>query len=126
MIDINRAIGSSPELRKKKDLIEAFIETMNEWDDVNEFWEKFVEWRRKEELETIISEEKLDHDKTVEYMRDAFRSWKISQTWTAYAELLPKVSMFNKNSNHKTIWNRVYEKLSLFFDKFFDLSKKEL
>lgn len=126
LIDINRAIGSSPELRKKKDLIEAFIETMNEWDDVNEFWEKFVEWRRKEELETIISEEKLDHDKTVEYMRDAFRSWKISQTWTAYAELLPKVSMFNKNSNHKTIWNRVYEKLSLFFDKFFDLSKKEL
>jgi len=27
---------------------------------------------------------------------------------------------------HKTIWNRVYEKLSLFFDKFFDLSKKDL
>jgi hypothetical protein len=41
-------------LRKKKDLIEAFIYSMNEWDDVNEYWEKFVESRRREELETII------------------------------------------------------------------------
>jgi type I restriction enzyme R subunit len=30
LTDIDKAIGSSPELRKKKDLIEAFIYSMNE------------------------------------------------------------------------------------------------
>ena len=56
---IDRAIKSSWELRSKKALIEAFIQTINTESDVQRDWESFVRKQKKEDLEALIAEEKL-------------------------------------------------------------------
>lgn len=43
LLDINKAIDSSVELRNKKDLIHQFIESLNIKSVVDEDWKKFVE-----------------------------------------------------------------------------------
>ncbi len=71
--DINRAIESSVELRNKKDLIEQFIESLDISSSVDGDWIEFVEKKKKEELERIIEEEKLNHDETYRFIENSFR-----------------------------------------------------
>lgn len=71
--DINRAIESSVELRNKKDLIEQFIESLDTSSIVDGDWITFVEKKKKEELEKIIEEEKLNHDETYKFVENSFR-----------------------------------------------------
>ena len=71
--DINRAIESSVELRNKKDLIEQFIESLDISSSVDGDWIEFVEKKKKEELERIIEEEKLNHDETYKFIENSFR-----------------------------------------------------
>lgn len=59
LITIKKAIDASPELRSKKQLIEAFISGINEVDDVMNEWNEYVSKQREEDLEQIIQEEKL-------------------------------------------------------------------
>jgi len=73
LADINRAIESSLELRNKKDLIHQFIQTLEISSSVDDDWIDFVEKKKTEELEKIIQEEKLDHDETYKFIKNAFR-----------------------------------------------------
>ena len=73
LADINRAIESSFELRNKKDLINQFIQTLEISSSVDDDWIDFVEKKKTEELEKIIQEEKLDHDETYKFIKNAFR-----------------------------------------------------
>ena len=58
MITINKAIDASPELRSKKQLIENFISGINDVDDVMDEWHSYVAKQRKQDLDTIITEER--------------------------------------------------------------------
>ncbi len=58
--DIERAIGASYELRNKKDLIEAFIDSLDSSKDVTADWEKYLADAKERELSAIIEEEALD------------------------------------------------------------------
>jgi type I restriction enzyme R subunit len=51
LAEIRRAIDSSPGLRNKKDLIEAFVDRISTSDTVDEQWRAFVLARRAAELE---------------------------------------------------------------------------
>jgi len=73
LFDINRAIESSVELRNKKDLIEAFIQSLDISSAVDGDWITFVEGKKKEELEKIIEEEKLNQDETYKFIENSFR-----------------------------------------------------
>ena len=126
LFDINRAIESSVELRNKKDLIEQFIESLDISSSVDSDWIAFVEQKKKEELEKIIEEEKLNRDETYKFVENSFRDWAITTTGTAITKIVPKMSRFDPNGQYTKKCKNVTERLMKFFERFFDISKKEM
>ncbi len=124
LVDINKAIDSSIELRNKKDLINQFIASLDIQSVVDVDWQKFVEKRKIEELEHIIESEKLDHDATYAFVRNAFRNGNVATTGTAISKVLPAVSRFSPTGERSQKRETVLNKLASFFEKFFDISKQ--
>ena len=125
LIDINKAINSSVELRNKKDLIDQFIATLDIHSVVDDDWQKFVEKKKIEELEDIIKSEGLNHDETYAFVRNAFRDGHVATTGTAIAKVLPPVTRFSPGGERTQKRESVLSKLTSFFDRFFDISKKD-
>ncbi|MBW6441280.1 type I restriction endonuclease subunit R, partial [Patescibacteria group bacterium] len=123
LLDINKAINSSVELRNKKDLIHQFIESLNINSAVDEDWQKFVEKKKIEELERIIKDENLDHDEAYKFIKNAFRDGNIPTTGTAITKVLPPVSRFLKTGERTKKRETIIEKFTRFFEKFFDIAK---
>jgi type I restriction enzyme, R subunit len=118
---INRAIDSSPSLRNKKDLIEEFVDRLSVGEDVADEWRAYLAAKREVELERIIAEENLKPDQTRAFIDAAFRDGQVRATGTAITTILPPVSRFAKGSNHGAKKQTVIEKLTAFFERFFDL-----
>jgi type I restriction enzyme R subunit len=76
LLDINKAIDSSVELRNKKDLINQFITTLDVHAVVDEDWQRFVEEKKVEELEQIIANENLDRAKQKRNGSDVCHYWR--------------------------------------------------
>ena len=126
LFDINRAIESSVELRNKKDLIEQFIESLDTSSSVDSDWIEFVEKKKIEELDKIISEENLNHDETYKFIENSFKDWSVSSTGTSITKILPRISAFTPDWKRWEKKKTVIEKLTIFFERFFDISQKEL
>lgn len=126
LVDINKAIDSSVELRNKKDLINQFITTLDVHSVIDEDWHKFVEKKKIEELEEIITSEGLDHDATYSFIKNAFRDGTVATTGTAITKVLPPVSRFSPTGERSKKRESVLSKLTGFFDKFFDISGGKL
>jgi len=122
VISINKAIDSSLELRNKKDLIEKFIDSLTPTANVNDDWHSFVDAKKMEELDSIITEEKLDKDETYKFINNAFRDGFVQHTGTAITKVLPPVSRFTPTGDRTKIRETVIEKLIAFFNKFWDIS----
>lgn len=118
---IERAINSSPSLRNKKDLIEAFVDSVNTKAKVDAQWQAFVAAKKVEELERIIADEKLDPEATRSFIENAFRDGAIASTGTAITKILPPVSRFSPSGAHAIQKQTVLEKLATFFDRYFGL-----
>ncbi len=119
---IGRAVDSSPSLRNKKDLIEAFVDSLTVDADVDGAWKAFVDARRAEDLTAIIAAENLKPAETREFVDRAFRDGAIPTTGTAVTRILPPVSRFAKENNHSLKKQTVLEKLGEFFSRYFGLS----
>lgn len=126
LIDINKAIDSSVELRNKKDLINQFIASLDIHSVVNDDWKKYVEKKKIEELEEIINDENLDHDETYKFIRNAFRDGSVAATGTALAKVLPPLSRFSPGGERSKKRETVLDKLTHFFERFFDISSGNL
>jgi len=126
LLDINKAIDSSVELRNKKDLINQFIASLDIHSVVDDDWQKFVEGKKVEELETIIESEGLDHDATYAFIKNAFRDGSVMTTGTAITKILPPVSRFSPTGERSKKRESVIEKLTGFFERFFGISGGEL
>jgi len=126
LVDINKAINSSIELRNKKDLIEQFIESLDISSQVDNDWINFVEKKKIEELEKIIKNENLNQKETYSFIDNAFRDGYIQKTWTSITKILPPVSRFSKDKWRTKKRETVIEKLTRFFERFFDISEKEI
>lgn len=122
LVDINKAIDSSVELRNKKDLINQFISSLDVHSVVDEDWQRFVEEKKLEELEQIIESENLDHEATYTFIRNAFRDGGVATTGTALTKVLPPVSRFSPTGERTKKRESVLEKLTGFFERFFDIS----
>jgi type I restriction enzyme R subunit len=122
LVDINKAIDSSVELRNKKDLINQFISSLDMQSVVDDDWQKFVEGKKVEELEQIIVSENLDHDATYVFVRNAFRDGNLATTGTAITKVLPPVSRFSPTGERTQKRESVLSKLTSFFERFFDIS----
>lgn len=122
LLDINKAIDSSVELRNKKDLINQFITSLDVHSVVDEDWRKFVDQKKIEELEQIIANENLDRDATYQFVRNAFRDGSVPAAGTAISKVLPPVSRFLPTGERTKKRESVIDKLTNFFEKFFDIS----
>jgi type I restriction enzyme R subunit len=122
LIDINKAIDSSVELRNKKELIEQFISTINADSSVDEDWQSFVNSKKIEELNSIIAEENLDRDETYRFIENGFRDGNVQTSGTAITKIMPPVSRFNPDHSRGKKRETVLDKLASFFNKFFDIS----
>lgn len=118
LAEIRRAVDSSPGLRNKKDLIEAFVDRISTSGAVDEQWRAFVESRRQAELAGIIAEEGLHGDETRAFVERAFRDGALQQTGTAVTKILPPASRFASDGGHGEKKRRVLTKLAAFFDRF--------
>jgi type I restriction enzyme R subunit len=118
LISIQKAIDSSPDLRSKKALIEAFIAGINDVGDVMSGWNTFVAKQREEDLMTIIREERLKEPETRAFLENAFREGEVKTSGTDIDKLMPPVSRFG-GSGRAEKKQTIIDKLRAFFEKYF-------
>lgn len=122
--DIERAIGASYELRNKKDLIEAFIDSLDSSNDVTADWEKYLAEAKERELSAIIEEEALDDMATREFMANAFVDGSVPESGTEVASLMTKKpSRFAPANAYADMKARVLDRLKGFFNRFNGLGR---
>jgi type I restriction enzyme R subunit len=119
--DISRAVDASPTLRNKKDLIEAFVDSVSVDGAIDEEWQAYIAAKREAELEAIIAEENLRADNTRTFVKIAFRDGTLRTTGTAITKVLPPASRFASHGGHGEKKQRVIQKLGAFFERFFGL-----
>ena len=118
LITIKKAIDASPELRSKKELINAFLNGVNDVDDVMNEWHDYVVEMRERDLLIIIEEERLKEDETRKFLENAFREGEVKTVGTDIDKIMPPVSRFgggNRANKKKTVIDR----LKAYFDKFY-------
>ena len=125
LVDINKAIDSSIELRNKKELIEQFISTLGVSSNIDSDWQTFVDKKKIEELDRIISEEGLNAQETYQFVESAFRDGGVQATGTAITKVLPPVSRFSADNTRGKKRETVLDKLTAFFNRFFDISSNK-
>src|SRR5579859_1155227 len=118
---IRRAIDSSISLRNKRDLILGFVDRVSVDSDVKEDWRRYVEARRDEELEHLITDEGLDPDATRAFVERAFRNGAIPTTGAAVTGILPPTSRFLADDSYGIKKQTVLDRLAAFFDRYFSL-----
>lgn len=126
LVNINKAIMSSPDLRNKRDLIIDFINSLNNNSDVYTDFENFMNSKRKEELDKIIYEENLNLEETYKFIKRSFEKGSVETDGIEISSMLPPMSMFTKDQARLTKKNKVIDKLLEFFDKFFIVSSNKL
>ena len=121
LVDISKAIGSSSQLRSKKELIESFIATVNTSTKVEDDWSKFVEAQKEADLVTIMEEENLKQDETRKFVENSFRDGELKTTGTAIDKILPPMPLFGATNSRQEKKETIVEKLSKFFEKYLGL-----
>lgn len=120
-VDIEKAIGSSPSLRSKKDLIMNFVDTVNVGATITDEWKAYVNQRKDEELEQIIAEENLKPEETVKFVNNAFQDGVVKTTGTDIDKILPPMPIFGGGGKRAAKKKGVIEKLKEYFERFFGL-----
>ncbi|MBQ3151135.1 MAG: type I restriction endonuclease subunit R [Clostridia bacterium] len=116
---IDKAIRSSIELRSKKELIEAFIDTVNVNTDVRNDWKKFVGEQKEKEIDEVIAEHRLKPEETKVFIENAFCDGGIKTTGTDIDKILPAMSLFGGAGNNRAQKKKaVLERLQKFFEKY--------
>lgn len=118
-ITIKKAVDASPELRSKKQLIETFIAGINDADDVLEKWQNYIIRQREQELQAIITEERLKPGDTRKFLENAFRGGEIKTAGTDIDKIMPPVSRFGGGRAKKK--QGVIDKLKAYFEKYFGI-----
>lgn len=94
-------------------MIENFISGINDVDDVMDEWHSYVAKQRKQDLDTIITEERLKPEDTRKFMENAFRDGEIKTVGTDIDKLMPPISRFGGGGRTKKKQN-VIDRLKAF------------
>ena len=124
LVSIQKAIMASPDLRNKKDLIMAFIDSLDQDSNVYADFESFMNSKKKEELDKIITDEGLNKEETYNFIQRSFEQGRVETNGTEVSTILPPMSMFTPNNDRQEKKNKVIDKLLEFFDKFFSITSK--
>lgn len=122
--EISRAVDASPTLRNKKDLIEAFVDSVSVDGAIDKEWQAFIAAKREAELSAIIEDEGLRPEAARSFVEGAFRDGTLRTTGTAITKVLPPTSRFVRGGGHGEKKRRVTQKLSTFFERFFGLTTR--
>lgn len=117
---IDKAIGSSIQLRSKRELIESFIKTISASSRVSDDWRTFVSEQKDTDLDNIIKDENLKVKETKEFIDNSFRDGILKTTGTDIAKIMPPMSRFGGGNREEKKQNLI-EKLKKFFDKYLGL-----
>lgn len=120
LVNISKAIGSSLQLRSKKELIESFISSVNAGTDVDRGWREYVQRRKAEDLNEIIESEHLKPEETEKFIESSFRDGQVRTTGTDIDKILPPMSRFG-GGNRQEKKKSVIEKTQSFFERYFGL-----
>ncbi len=123
-IKIHKSINSSMQLRNKKDLIEEFIKITNikKEEDGYNAWKSYIEKEKEKEIKNIIKEENLKEEETINFINNAFLYGEIKTVGVDFDKLLPPISRFSKENNRKNKKKIIADKLTTFFERFFNIS----
>ncbi len=122
LVSITKSIDSSPDLRDKKNLIEAFVNSLTPSSDVYEDWKTFVDEQKTKELQNIIKKEELDSQKAKKFMEMAFMRGYVPEGGLEINDILPPIDPFDAKANRSGRLQRVVECLKNFFSKYFDIA----
>ena len=88
-------------------------------------WTAFVKEQQKADIETLISEERLNSEELRKYLSNAFRDGQIKTSGTDIDKIMPPVSCFGGGARveKKQV---VIDKLKAFFEKYFGLASVDL
>ena len=122
--EVSRAVDASPSLRNKKDLVEAFVDSVSTDGKIDEEWRAFIAAKKEVELSHIIDDESLKPAETKVFIETAFRDGAIQSSGTAVTRILPPVSRFAPTGGHGEKKSRVLKKLGEYFERFFGLTSQ--
>lgn len=118
---INKAIDSSLELRSKKELIQNFINKVNDFNNIQDEWHQYIFEEKEKELSKIIDEEKLNSEQTRKFIQHSFEDGALKTTGIDIDKLLPPISRFDGTNNRYIKKISIIERLRKFFEKFFGI-----
>ena len=119
--NIDRAVNSSPQLRKKKDLIDAFIDSLTPTSNVDDDWNVFVRERMAQEINDIITGERLKDEPARRFIKNCFANGYVEENGTEIAEILPPMGRFSPTGEREKKKATVIEQIKALLEKFFDL-----
>lgn len=122
VVNIQKAIDSSVDLRNKKDLIEKFVDSLTPSSNVDEEWIQYVKEQKEAELNQIIVEERLKEEETKTFVDNSFKNGEIQSAGTSFAKILPPVSRFTPTGERTSLKERVLTRLKEYFDRYFNIS----
>lgn len=122
---LSKAIGSSPALRNKRDLIDAFVKRYSPDKEVGKQWMAFVQEQAQQQLDEIIATENLKPEQTMAFVRKAFQTGEVELQGTAITQCLPPLPLFSPNNEREQTKARVLAKLCDYFDRFYDIYEFE-
>ena len=125
LVNIQKSIDSSMELRNKKDLIMAFITTLNSGANVYTDFAAYINKQKINELNTIIETENLNKAETYRFMQKSFKEGMVETSGAEIANLLPPMSRFTQAEARAQKKYTVTQKLLNFFNRFFTISNNE-
>lgn len=121
LVAIDKAVGSSIELRSKKELIEGFIARVNASTNIDDDWYTFVLEQKETDLEAMIDTEKLKPEETRKLVENAFQDGVLKTTGMDVDKILPPISRFVSGGGRAEKKQGVIEKLVTFFEKYLGL-----
>ncbi|MDN6350069.1 MAG: type I restriction endonuclease subunit R [Yaniella sp.] len=122
---ITRAVDSSPSLRNKRDLVEAFVDSVSANGEIEEEWRKFIVGKQEVELHNIIKEENLRPEEATNFVERAFRDGEVATSGIEVTNIMKPVSRFAAGGSNGEKRKTVIEKLKKFFDRFVGLYSED-
>lgn len=121
-VKISKAVGASPDLRDKKELIENFIDSITPDSDVDFLWAEYINRKKREEFSQLINDEKLKPLLAFKFIETSFMRGYVAEGGTEIYEILPPVNPFDRKANRQGIFHRVLDKLKQFFNKYYEVA----
>ncbi|MDY4409326.1 MAG: type I restriction endonuclease subunit R [Prevotella sp.] len=119
--DIDRAIRSSPQMRDKKALIDAFVRSVTPGSDVDDDWNTFVRQKMQEEINDIISTEHLKDAPARKFIRDSFDNGYVQTEGTGIADIMPPLNPFKQHAGRAEKKAVILDKIKALFNRFYGL-----